>query len=69
MKLELLQSLIDRARQEEMGIMIETNNLRQLEVAFATQNPVAKTEFSLIRFDDTHIALIKKSVELDYDLS
>lgn len=70
MKPELLQSLVDRARQEELGIIVETNNVPMTKLyinKFAAS--IDDYEFKFCSIDETHFALLRKTVELDYDLT
>lgn len=65
MKRELLVSLIERARQEEMGLVVETNNRHSLISDFDAQKVPHDDILICSGPDERFIYLVKKSVELD----
>jgi hypothetical protein len=70
MKLELLFDLFNRARSEEMGLVIETNNTHQLTMklheARKAHPSYAEIEITVPSTPNT-VILVKKSVELNED--
>lgn len=71
LKPEQYQTLIDRARENELGIFVETNNPPRLAVdldVYLKQIGQNQTDLMVCSVEGA-VMIIHKSVELDYDLS
>ena len=71
MKPELLRSLLDRALEEELGLVIETNNPHQIEIKIhEVKKTTLKYDGLIVAIPSTPetVFLVKKTVELDEDV-
>ena len=69
-KPELLTALMERAAESELGLIVETNNAKQLQILLANH----RRDYGLRQFDslifalpstENQVYITKKSVELD----
>ena len=71
MKPELLRSLLDRALEEELGLVVETNNPHQIEIKIhEVKKTTHKYDGLIVAIPSTPetVFLVKKTVELDEDV-
>lgn len=64
MKKEILLELIERAKLEEIGIAIETNNPSRLQIFIDEAMKGTNSGLMACAADANHLFLVKKSVEL-----
>jgi len=70
LKPELLTALMERAMSEEMGLVVETNNAKQLQIILADHRRLyGLTQFEQLIFaipsEPNMVFITKKSVDLD----